>query len=179
MNLREHLLWSTLLAVSLYPRHPFAAASLIAGGVLIDLDHLVLYISRTGDWSISGALHYNRYRNLFPNRHDNRPRYGSLRSWLHQPLLVLPPLWMLAYRRVWLRPLVIGITLHLALDHLPLPFIWTVYWRSGGRCTRCGTANHVEVYRRPCPSSRRMRWIVLCRRCANKRLWYTENRAHV
>lgn len=177
MNLREHLIYSTLLAASLYPRQPVAAALLIAGGVLIDLDHLALYACRTGDWSVSGALLYNRYRNRFPRRGDNRPRYGSLRSWLHQPLVVLPPLWMLVQRYRWLYPLAIGVTFHLLLDHLPLPLIWAAHLRSGGRCARCGSRERIKVYRRPRIPDQRMHWIALCRRCADSRVWYTDHDA--
>ncbi len=173
MNLREHLFASTVLAVSMYPRHPLAAALLIVGGVVIDLDHLVLYICRTGDWSISGALHYNRYRNRLPWPGDNRPRYGSLRSWLHQPLLALPPLWALVRRWPQLRPFAIGVTFHLILDHIPLPFIWLAYLRSGGHCSNCGSSQRIAVYRRPRRHDGRMAWIALCQRCAEKRLWYT------
>ncbi len=178
MNLREHLLYSSVLAASLYARQPVAAALLIAGGVLIDLDHLALYVCRTGDWSISGALLYNRYRNQFIRHHDNRPRYGSLRSWLHQPLFVLPPLWRLAQRYPWFRPFAIGVAFHLLLDHLPLPLIWAAYWRAGGRCARCGNRQQIEVYRRPRFPDQRMQWVALCRQCANKRMWYTDHDTH-
>lgn len=178
MNLREHLVYSSVLAASLYPRQPVAAALLIAGGVLIDLDHLALYVCRTGDWSISGALVYNRYRNRLPRHGDNRPRYGSLRSWLHRPLLVLPPLWMLAQRYPWLRPFALGITFHLLLDHLPLPLIWAAYLRSGGQCGHCGSRQSLDIYRRPRAHDCRMHWIVLCRQCATKRMWYTDHNTH-
>ncbi|WP_298820427.1 hypothetical protein [Chloroflexus sp.] len=178
MNLREHLITSTLLAAGLYLRRPQAAALLITGGVLIDLDHLILYACRTGDWSISGALSYNRYRNRLPWRGDNRPRYGSLRSWLHQPLLVLPPLWTLTQRWPRLRPFAIGVTLHLLLDHVSLPFIWAAYLRSRGRCSHCGSHQHVEVYRRPRRDDHRLGWIALCRRCSDLRVWYTTNDRH-
>ncbi|MGQ9613073.1 MAG: hypothetical protein ACUVSL_08430 [Chloroflexus sp.] len=166
MNLQEHLITSTLLAVSLYPRQPLAAALVIAGGVLVDLDHLALYISRTGDWSISGALHYNRYRHRFPQPGDSRPRYGSLRSRLHHPLIVLPPLWALAQRLPWVRPLAAGVTLHLLLDHIALPFVWNVYLRAGGRCVRCGSRRKVSVYLRPNGQHQQWQWTVLCQRCA-------------
>jgi hypothetical protein len=107
-------------------------------GTLLDLDHLLLYGARTGDWSIPGALHYDRYRHRHPRPGDTRPRYGSLRSWLHQPLLVLPPLWALARRRAALRPLALGLSLHLLLDQYDLPVRVLVWARAGGRCEGCG-----------------------------------------
>ncbi len=174
MNFREHLISATLLAAGLYYRRPLAAALLIAGGVLIDVDHLVLYAIRTGDWSISGALCYNRYRNRPLLRGDNRPRYGSLRSWLHQPLLILPPLWALAHRLPWLRPLAIGVSLHLALDYLAWPRAMAAYLRTGGRCAQCGQQRRVTSYLRPRQPDRRLVWMPLCPRCADRRLWYTE-----
>ncbi len=174
MRFDQHLISSAILAVCLYPRQPISAALFIAGGVLIDLDHLALYISRTGDWSVSGALHYNRYRNRLPQRGDNRPRYGSLRSWLHQPLLVVPALWAFAQHHRWMRPLAAGVTLHLFLDHLAMPAIWAAYLHAGGRCVRCGSKQRVEVYRRQIQHRQGWHWVALCRRCANDRRAFTD-----
>ncbi|MBO9319250.1 MAG: hypothetical protein J7460_09515, partial [Chloroflexus sp.] len=126
------------------------------------------------DWSVSGALHYNRYRNRLPQRGDNRPRYGSLRSWLHQPLLVVPALWAFAQHHRWMRPLAAGVTLHLFLDHLAMPAIWVAYLHAGGRCVRCGSKQRVEVYRRQIQHRQGWQWVALCRRCANDRQAFTD-----
>jgi hypothetical protein len=116
MRLRTHLWTSTLTALLLYPRKPLPAVLCTSAGVLIDLDHFLVYAWRTGDWNLVGAIGYNRYRHCTIAPGDTRPRYGKLRSWLHQPLLVLPAIWMLARRRSALRPVAQGLTLHLALD---------------------------------------------------------------
>ncbi|PDV99797.1 hypothetical protein [Candidatus Chloroploca asiatica] len=116
MRFRTHLITSLLLGAVCYPRQPVQFASVVVGGTLIDLDHLVIYALRTGDWSIVGALRYDRYRHLPLQPGDHRPRYGFLRSWLHRPLLSLPLCWGLAWRYPALRPVALGVTLHLILD---------------------------------------------------------------
>ncbi len=116
MRLHTHLWSSAFLSLTIYPRHPGKATLMTLAGVLVDLDHLVLYALRSGDWSIAGALCYNRYRHQKRVPGDTRPRYGSLRSWVHQPLLILPPLWWLARRHRALQPVAMGVTLHLMLD---------------------------------------------------------------
>lgn len=108
MRLRTHLLTSSALGLALYPRRPERLAALVAAGTLIDLDHLVLYALRTGDWSAVGALRYNRYRGRRYTAGDTRPRYGSLRSWLHNPWLALPLAWAWAGACPAARPLALG-----------------------------------------------------------------------
>ena len=104
MRFRTHLLTSLAAGLALYPRRPAHAAALVLAGTLIDLDHLLLYALRTGDWSAVGALRYNRYRHYWRQAGDTRPRYGPLRSWLHEPWLVLPPGWAQPTRRCALWP---------------------------------------------------------------------------
>lgn len=116
MRLHTHLWSSALLSLTIYPGQPGKATLTTLAGVLVDLDHLVLYALRSGDWSIVGALCYNRYRYQKRVPGDTRPRYGPLRSWVHQPLLILPPLWCLAHRYRALQPVALGVTLHLTLD---------------------------------------------------------------
>ncbi len=120
MQLHTHLWTSVLTGLVLYRRHPLKAALLVGAGVLIDLDHLVLYCLYTGDWSIVGALCYDRYRHYKPVPGDTRPRYRQLRSCLHQPLVLLPLLWWHGRQQRWLRPVAMGVTLHLALDTVDL-----------------------------------------------------------
>ena len=117
MHYRTHLLTSLAAGLALYPRRPAHAAALVLAGTLIDLDHLLLYVLRTGDRSVVGALRYNRYRHYEWQIGDTRPRYGPLRSWLHAPWLVLPPLWSWAATYPALRPVALGLSLHLLLDH--------------------------------------------------------------
>lgn len=141
MRFRTHAISSALAGALLYPRSPLRAATLLMSGTLIDVDHFVLYALQTGDWSPEGALIYNRYRNSPGLAGDSRPRYGSLRSWLHNPLLTLPPLWVAASRRPALRPVALGLSLHLLLDHVWWPRYTLAYWRAGGRCAGCGRSD--------------------------------------
>ena len=104
MRLRTHILASALLGAALYPRAPRKAALLLAGGVLLDADHYVLYALRSGDWSPSGALHYDTWRNQPIALGDARRRYGSLRSIFHSARFTIPLVWLLGLRWPELRP---------------------------------------------------------------------------
>lgn len=166
MQFRTHLITSAATALVLYPRKPQAAAALVLAGVLIDLDHLLLYALQSGDWSVDGALRYDRYRHKRIGAGDTRPRYGSLRSWLHQPWLSLPIVWMGAERVPALRPLALGLSLHLALDHVYWPGDALAHLRAGGRCTNCGKRRKLEI--RHLRRNGRIKRYALCRTCAYK-----------
>lgn len=167
MRFRTHLITSALAGLALYPRRPDRAIALTLGGTLIDFDHLLLYIARTGDWSIAGALRYDRYRHRRRPPGDSRPRYGGMRSWLHEPWLLLPPLWAAAWGRPALRPVALGLSLHLLLDNWDLPARLVARARSGGRCDVCGRRGlRLDVHR-----SGRLgdySYGVLCRACAER-----------
>lgn len=169
MRPTTHLATSVLLALAVYPRRPREAALLVAAGVLIDVDHLVMYGLNTGDWSVSGALVYNRYRSraLLPG--DARPRYGTLRSWIHRPLLMAPLLGWLALRCAPLRPALYGILAHLLLDHIAAPREWLAWWRAGRRCIRCGRRQRLVVVRlrsgQPADRPAATPFTVLCKAC--------------
>lgn len=137
MHLRTHLWTSALAGIVCYPRSPRRAALLTLSGVLIDVDHLLLYMIQTGDRSLVGALVYNRYRNRPRRPGDTRPRYGPLRSSLHRPIMLLPLL-ALAYGSPKLRPVALGLTLHLLLDHVQTPLDWLMRRRAHGHCELCG-----------------------------------------
>src|SRR5258706_3374400 len=98
MRLRTHILTSTLLGAALYPRAPCKAALLLAGGVLLDADHYVLYALRSGNWNPLSALRYDRWRKQPITANDRRRRYGSLRSIFHTWRVTLPLVWLLGWR---------------------------------------------------------------------------------
>jgi hypothetical protein len=184
MRTRTHLISSLVLGLALYPRQPLRSATVAAAGTLLDLDHLLSYVFHTGDWSIVGALRYDAYRHHDLDWGDNRPRYGSMRSWLHRPELSLPLLWTLTARWPWLRALAYGLSLHLLLDHYDAPLRTIIELRAGGVCPRCGgtSRERLVVYRN------RWRYRITCRTCiaqtlrarrgphpAQDCLWYTDN----
>ncbi|NJN16723.1 MAG: hypothetical protein HC822_10840 [Oscillochloris sp.] len=167
MGPKTHLLSSLALAVVRYPHRPLAAALVVAGGTMIDVDHFLLYALQTGDWSLSGALHYNRYRHTLRVRGDTRPRYGSLRSLIHHPWILLPLIWIAAGRRRFLRPVALGLSLHLALDYMDWPRYKAAMQRAGGRCAVCGAAGRplqVVVRRR----QEQLHYEAQCRRCRER-----------
>jgi hypothetical protein len=147
MRFRTHLLTSVVAGLALYPRRPLRLATLVLAGTLVDLDHLLLYGLQTGDWSVVGALRYDRYRHRGAGRGDTRPRYGSLRSWLHEGWLVLPPLWLGALAHAPLRPAALGLSLHLLLDHYDWPWRYAARRQAGGLCHGCGRRARLLVHR--------------------------------
>lgn len=151
MKLRSHLIASAVAGVALYPRRPLSALLTLIAGVAVDFDHILLYALRSGDWNPLGARAYDRRRHGRTRRGDTRPRYGSLRSPIHRPLLSLPIIWLLALAFPRLRPLAAGATLHLAMDTPYQRYNRTVWERAGFRCERCGmTGVSLDVYfRRP------------------------------
>jgi len=168
MQLKAHLAASAALALALYPRRPLRAAALVAAGTLIDLDHLLLYAAQTGDWTVSGALRYDRYRHRAPTRGDSRPRYGPLRSLIHEPLLLLPAVWLLARRRPALRPAALGLSLHLLLDYLLWPRDLRIRLRARGRCELCGRPYGRRLLVRAQPGPAGASLIAICRQCQSR-----------
>ena len=139
MRFRTHLLASAIVGLALYPRAPRRAALVALAGVAIDIDHYLLYASRSGDWSLIGALRYNRQRSQLRRAGDTRPRYGSLRSVAHRIPLTVPLVWLLARTVPACTPLAIGLTLHLVMDtSWPMLLDYRVWRRARGRCERCG-----------------------------------------
>lgn len=168
MHPGTHLITSSVLGLLVYMRRPARLATLVAAGTLIDFDHLALYGWRTGDWSVIGALRYNRYRGRRHTEGDNRPRYGSLRSWLHIPWLALPAIWAWAGRQPDIRPLALGLTLHLLLDHLEWPWQAQAWLRARGACESCGRRHiRLSVYRLG-PPWRSAHYRALCRNCGEQ-----------
>lgn len=172
MHLRTHLWTSAVTGLLCYPRSPAKAALVLASGVLIDVDHIVLYMLQTGDYSIVGALVYDRYRNRPSRPGDTRPRYGSLRSWVHHPIMLPILAWVIA-KVPLLRPIAIGLLLHLTLDHMFDPLLWPVYWRAKGRCELCGTETkktriHYIVHPVDGGTWKPNNMVVLCRSCHRK-----------
>lgn len=155
------------MGLAVYRLKPEQLALTLAGGVLIDLDHLALYCLHTGDWSLAGALHYDRYRNLPPVPGDTRPRYGQLRSALHSPAFFTIAL-LCAYLIPRLRPAALGLALHFLLDFYDLPVRLQLLMRTRGRCEECG-ARQSKIYllRSWKEDGRRVRFThrVLCRCC--------------
>lgn len=147
MQFRSHLAIAAAVGLAVYPRSLRRVALTILGGVLIDFDHFFLYALRSGDWSLAGALRYDRRRHMRIRPGDTRPRYGSLRSVVHRPWLSLPVVWLLAWAWPALRPLALGLSVHLALDtHLP-HYDRQAWRRAHGRCERCNLPGlELEVY---------------------------------
>jgi hypothetical protein len=168
MHSRTHLWTSALAGLLAYPRRPAQALLVVATGVLVDVDHFVLYALRSGDWSLRGALRYNQYRNKPRGPRDQRPRYGSLRSVVHHPLAVLG-LVLLAKPVPALRPVALGFGLHMLLDWAHIPGEWLLFQQVGWRCELCGGNERLRLRLIVHPTdggrNRPDNRVVLCRRC--------------
>lgn len=178
MQFQTHLAAAAAAGVALYRRNPRRALLVAIGGVILDIDHFLLYALRSGDWSLAGALQYERRRHTQIGSGETRPRYGSLRSVLHRQRISIPLLALMALAWPRVRPLAIGIALHLLLD-LHLPHYDRRAWeRAGGRCERCNLPGlELEVYYRVPPHrggdrfalENRAVWCTNCAREANRR----------
>ena len=168
MRFRSHLVVSALAGIIAYPRSPRRAALIALSGVIIDIDHFVLYASRSGDADPLSAMRYDKWRKVRPRTGDTRPRYGPLRSIAHHAPLTLPLTWGLTRLFPALMPLTLGITIHLAMD-TPLAMLLDgrIWLRSGGVCERCGTRRDPRhVYHIIVPSEGGSFWAT-----ANRALW--------
>ncbi len=176
MRAHIHLLVSAAAGIAIYPRSPKRAVLLTLAGVLIDVDHYLLYALRSGDWSLHGVVSYAQRRNYAPRQGDTRPRYGPLRSIVHQPLVTLPVLGGLSLSCPLFRPILLGVAIHLALDSYLLPLDLRVWWRAGRRCERCHVpADDCSVYYRRSPKRGGSRWslenrVLLCKGCLHE-IW--------
>ena len=174
MRLRAHVLTSALLATALYRRAPRDAALLLIGGVGLDVDHYLLYALRSGDWSPRRAWRHDSQRHAPLHPGERRRSYGPLRSPFHDARLTLPLAWLLSWRWPALRPIAIGVTLHLALDFPFLRLDWRVWRRAQGRCENCGRSDvPLDIHYLVMPRHGGARWSIdnraaWCRACRLK-----------
>lgn len=106
MRVRDHILLSTAAAAVLAPRLGRDAAGVWAGGVLVDVDHYLWFCARHRRLSPRAAARF------FNAAHP--PQTSATRA-LHHPLSVAAVL-ALAVRLRRLRPLALGVSIHVGLD---------------------------------------------------------------
>jgi hypothetical protein len=109
VRVRDHILFSTVGAALLAPRlglDALDAAGWLAGGVLVDVDHYVWFCLRHRHLSPGAAARF------FNGPH---PSQAAATRALHHPLAIAATL-ALATRRRGLRPLALGMSLHIGLD---------------------------------------------------------------
>jgi hypothetical protein len=164
VRVRDHVLISTAGAVLAAPFIGPGALSLWAGGVLIDADHYVWYCLKQRRLSPMAAAQ-------FFNEADP-PQHGATRA-LHAPA-VLATAFLLGLRRRRLLPVVLGMSLHVALDAHHLARMSrarsAALTRDGYSCQSCGTATppvHAHIWRQPAllPSYQAENLISLCGPC--------------
>lgn len=164
MRVRDHILLSTAGTALLVPRLGVGAVGLWAGGVLIDVDHYVWFCVRHRCLSPRAALRF------FGGAHPTQTRATRI---LHDPAVVAGAL-ALSARRPRLRPLVLGIGLHVGLDAHHAARMnrarATALHRDRFSCRACGQpAPHLEAhsFRQPwlLPSYRAHDLVSLCGPC--------------
>jgi hypothetical protein len=173
IRVRDHIALSTVGAVALRPWLGRGAVGVVAGGVLVDVDHYLWF-----------CVHERRLDPRAAVRRFNEadaPRGPATRS-LHGPGAALVLL-VMSNRRRGLRPVIAGVGLHLALDRFHEARMARVrvgaLKRDGYSCQGCGTRGpHVEthIHKQPSllPSYRTRNLSSLCgpchqaaHRCAN------------
>jgi hypothetical protein len=181
MKPRAHLIASAAVGAMLYQRQPWKAVLVTLGGVLIDVDHYLLFALRSGDWNPYSSVRYNHYRHNHPWRGDHRPRFGSLRSLLHQRAFGFSIAALIAWYAPKLRPLAWALALHLLMDIPRHHFDWQTWQRMRGRCAGCGAAGlRLGVFRLALPHPTEQNRvdisrITLCPHCSRAvLLTYTE-----
>lgn len=106
MRVRDHIALSTAGAAMLRPWLGNGVVGLWVGGVLIDADHYLWFCLKERRWSVPRAMRF------FNEAHP--PQHPATRA-LHTPLaLIAAALASLRWRD--LRPAVVGMGVHLALD---------------------------------------------------------------
>lgn len=68
MDVDFHLVVTSVLATFLYPIFGWYSLFALVGGVLIDIDHYVWYVSKTGDWSLRNSIMYYTEKRFMPHR---------------------------------------------------------------------------------------------------------------
>jgi hypothetical protein len=106
MRVRDHVAISTLGTALVSPWAGRRALGLWVGGVLIDADHYIWYCLRQRGLSLRRAARY--FNGPQPQRHP------TTRA-LHSPVVLAAGL-ALALRRRKLRPIVVGMSMHVLLD---------------------------------------------------------------
>jgi hypothetical protein len=106
VRVRDHILLSTAAAALLAPSLGLDAAGFWAGGVLVDVDHYLWFCISHRHLSPRAAARF------FNGAH---PAQASATRALHHPLGVAAVL-ALAVRRQQVRPLALGLSLHVGLD---------------------------------------------------------------
>jgi hypothetical protein len=164
VRVRDHVLISTAGAVLAAPFIGRRALGVWAGGVLIDADHYAWYCLKQRRLSLPAAAQ-------FFNQADP-PQHSATRA-LHTPPVLFMAL-LLGLRQRRLLPVVLGMSLHAALDAGHQAHMGRARSAALARdkysCQACGTATPpvaAHVWRQPrlLPSYRIQNLISLCARC--------------
>jgi len=106
MDIKHHVIVSTLLAIFLYPTYGIFVLLIFLGGVLIDVDHYLWYIVVKKSFSIKKA-----YKYMKDEYHGTRNMiliFHNIEFWISSLII--------SYFFPLLFPFVIGLASHVAMD---------------------------------------------------------------
>jgi hypothetical protein len=162
MRVRDHIALSGTGAALLHRRLDGGALGFCAGGVLVDVDHYLWFGLRERRWSPLEAMRF------FNEAHP--PQHAATRA-LHHPIVPLALL-LAGLRRPALRPLALGVLVHLALDACHEARMdaarAAALARDDFACQACGTrAADAHLRRQPwlLPSYKPQNLVSLCGPC--------------
>lgn len=115
MNVSTHVLASIILSVLSYPFFGWWAVLVFVGGVFVDVDHYIVYVISSKDWSLKRAVAYykkKKYRPVMPVIHH----LHTIEFFLIIIILSFFFKFILAFR--------LGYILHMLLD-----FIHCIYYK--------------------------------------------------
>jgi hypothetical protein len=164
MRVRDHIALTAAAAAAVRPWAGAGAAGLVAGGVLIDVDHYAWFCLRHRSLDPAAAVR-------FFNAADP-PQHAGTRA-LHSPVAVLAVA-TAGLRWRPLLPVAAGMTMHVVLDTYHARQMRraraAALERDGFRCRACGSRSplmHAHDRRQPwlLPSYATQNLISLCRSC--------------
>lgn len=130
MEARNHFLSSLVLAAIAYPVFGWSALLIVAGGVLIDIDHYIWYIYRYRKFEF---LECYRHFMVTTKRRDFKEHYGMLLAF-HTIEFFMLMIFLSFYSKLALI-FTIGVVSHYVMD---LAFLYNV--------PKCFVANHSIVH---------------------------------
>ncbi len=106
-----HFLVSLLIAVLLYPIFSWNVLMIFIGGVLIDVDHYLLYIYRFGKFSLKGCY---KYHHVDVKKNHHKDVFGALLIFHTIEFLLLSAFLSLYYTLALI--FTVGLLAHYTLD---------------------------------------------------------------
>ena len=106
MNIKDHIIVSTILTIALFPTYGWLSLLVFVGGVFIDVDHYLWHIINKKTFSLKKAYYFMKHEN-----HAERNMtliFHNVEFWILNLVAV--------YFIPWLFPCFIGLASHVVMD---------------------------------------------------------------